>query len=68
MSNVADQVTSSHRMAELVTKLKFGVITQSGKALNPKTGHVISCWTWLVDHEPFRAWYFKQKIAKLRNF
>lgn len=48
-----------------ITHAGFGALYTTGGADNPHTGNVIRVVTWRVEHEPFKAWYAKQRQAKL---
>lgn len=57
--------TSADRLQREVTILNLGSVRVSGKAENPHTGNTIVVYTWMKDHERFKAWYSKQRVAKL---
>lgn len=66
-SNLADQITNGHRLADRIYELRLGTIYKTDSELNPNTGSLICVWTWQVDHERFKEWYKLAKIEKLKN-
>jgi hypothetical protein len=66
-SNIVGEETNGSRFCRFVEKNKFGKVTQSDTALNPKTSNAIGVWTWVIDHEAFKKWWLDQKIARLRR-
>lgn len=58
-SDVVDDGEKSRgqRLAEALNKLGCGIIGESPKEVNPRTGNVIRVWVFTVNHEKFRKWY-----------
>jgi hypothetical protein len=67
LSDVTSAVTATHRLISLVTEFGFGDTQSSSSQINPKTGNPISVFTWAINHERFKKWYFEQKLARLKG-
>lgn len=44
-------------LATALMKVGVGVIQDTPKAANPRTGNIIRVWVLTVDHDKFRKWY-----------
>jgi len=65
-SNVVDTETSASRLASLVERHSFGYVEKSAPAFNPRTGNLISIWTWAIAHETFKKFYTDKRIEKAK--
>jgi hypothetical protein len=34
---------------------------------NPKTGNMIKCWWWVIDHGKFKEWYIKERVERAKK-
>jgi hypothetical protein len=54
-------------LASTIVSLRLGDVDSTHEALNPKTGNMIYVITWLLNHEVFRSWWNKEKLARLQS-
>lgn len=58
--------TSSQRLANEVKRLRLGTIAQpTHPEENPRTGNHITIYVWSIDHDAFKAWYARQRMARM---
>jgi hypothetical protein len=66
-SNVDDRRTNGHNLKTLIDELSVGAVYKTASAINPNTGNPICIWTWMVNHEALRKWYFERRLEKLKT-
>lgn len=59
--------TNSSRLVRNIEKMSFGKVINSEPIENPKTGNLISVYTWLVDHENFKKWYSEERVRRMKK-
>ena len=66
-SDMAEQETASSKLASKVLEMMFGNVHVSRLAENPKTGNMITIFTWKINHEAFKEWYSEERVRKLKK-
>ena len=66
-SDIWGELTNSALLRREILDRKYGQVEVSFKAENPRTGNIIQVYVWSVDHAKLKAWYIKQRVAKLRG-
>jgi hypothetical protein len=46
-------------------KLGLGLLLETPKSVNPRTGNVIQVWIFCPAHDAFRAWYTEETMHRL---
>ena len=59
--------SSSQKLSQLISDMKFGVVYRSDPVENPKTGNIISTFVWTVCHTTFKKWYSEERSKKVRK-
>jgi hemolysin-activating ACP:hemolysin acyltransferase len=64
---VWSDIVTETTLADVVDTKKFGKMTTSYCMDNPKTGNPIVVFTWAIYHEPFKAWYSRERVARIKK-